>query len=56
MKTEDLPGVKELHGFVSLIYNAEQLTKILGSCKFKKLMLLHFVTILEYLFLMFGLL
>lgn len=30
VRTEDLPGVNALHGFVSLIYNAEQLTKILG--------------------------
>ena len=29
VRTEDLPGVKELHGFVSLIYNHEQLTKTL---------------------------
>eukprot|EP00434_Breviolum_minutum_P013518 symbB.v1.2.011914.t5/scaffold794.1/size161992/7 len=27
VRTEDLPGVNALHGFVSLIYNAEQLTK-----------------------------
>jgi hypothetical protein len=30
VRTEDLPGVKELHGFVSLIYNHERLL----SCVF----------------------